>query len=225
MSIDEAYRLINFIANKEQSGNTFNPGQFNTLAKVAQLDFISKRLGNLKMLGPVSVPQFGYKSNRKVDEDLRPLVYGPITIPITVNTGLFSYPAGYMWPDAIHKNDFSQIYEVQSDEYPAVKHSTVVPPTSDYPVVVHRGAYGFIDPYSIGSFGMSYVKAPADPVWGFTEVDGVEVYNPATSVNFSVNPYTNAHLEICMIILAYVGINLDMAQLTAYAKMKEDTTG
>ncbi len=222
MTINEVFQFVNYVANKSQSGNTFTPAQFNIAAKLAQLEFISKRLGNIKQLTQSGIPSFGYKSTRKVDEDLRPLVYGPITIPIA-SSGLFNYPPGYMWPDAVHKTDFRQIHEVDSDEYPTVKHSSIYPPTSDYPVIVHRGAYGFIDPYSIGNFAMSYVKAPADPVFGYTVVNDEAVYNPATSVDFSVNPYTSAHLEICMIILQSVGVSLDMAQLTAYAKMKEDS--
>lgn len=50
MNIDEAYRLINYVANKDLSGNTFRPADFNTLAKVAQLDFISKRLAFLAQM-------------------------------------------------------------------------------------------------------------------------------------------------------------------------------
>lgn len=225
MTIDEVYQLVNYVANKNQSGNTFKPAQFNLLAKVAQLEFISKRLGNTKALNPAGTPSFGYKSNRKVDEDLRPLVYGPITIPVTVNTGVFSYPDRYMWPDAVHKNDFNPITEVDSDEYPFVKNSTFQSPTEDYPIVIYRNPYGFIDPYSIGSFGMSYVKAPPDPIWGYSDVNNAPVYNPATSVGLSVNPYTNAHLEICLIILQKVGVNLDMATLMQYAAGKENAIG
>lgn len=226
MNINECRELVNYVVNKNQSGNTMTTDQFNLLAKVAQLDFISKRLGNLKTLDQNRTPPFGYKSNRKVDEDLRPLVQPPLQIPIQVNTGLFMYPYGYMWPDSIHKNDFSRIYDVDSDEYPSVKHSTVVPPSSDYPVVVHRGVYGFIDPYTIGSFSMSYVKSPPEPRWGFVLDGNVERWEPATSVDFAVNPYTNAHFEICALMLQMIGISLAVPDLvTAFAKMKEDTTG
>jgi hypothetical protein len=226
MTINEAYQLIQYIANKNQSGNTFTPSEFNRLAKVAQMDFISKRLGNLKALGPNGVPSFGYKSNRKVHEDLRPLVYGPIGIPVQPNTGLFMYPYNYIWPDSVHKLDWRPITEVSSDEYPHVKHSSITPPTEEYPVIVHRGPYGFIDPYTIGVFGMSYVKTPQDPYWNYTGSSGTEVYNPVGSVDFQVNPFTNAHFEICCIILSAVGISLAVPDLvSAWAEMKEKTSG
>lgn len=219
MTIDEVYRLCQYVANKTQSGNTFKPAQFNLIAKVAQLEFISKRLGNIKTLDN-GVPPFGYKSTRKVDVDLRPLVYGPVSIPINTS-GNFNYPDGFIWPDAFHRTDFTPITEVESDEYPHVKHSTFESPTSDYPVLIFRNPYGFIDPYNIGNFSMSYVKTPPDPIWGYSESSGVAVYNPAASQDFTVNPYTNAHLEIVLIMLQKVGINLDLPTLTQYAAAKE----
>lgn len=226
MSIDELYQLCLYAANKNQSGQKFRPAQFNVLAKVGQLNFISKRLGNIKTLGPTGVPPFGYKSTRKVHEDLRPLIYGPIGIPIQPNTGLFQYPYNYIWPDAVHKLDFTPITELTSDEYPWAKKDTLAPPSSEYPVIVHRGPYGFIDPYTIGTFGMSYVRTPVDPYWNWTEVNGEPVYNPAGSVDLQVNPYTNAHFEIAMIILSFVGVNLAVPDLiTAFAEMKERTNG
>lgn len=217
MNINEAYELCNYVANKNQSGNTFKPAQFNLLAKISQLEFIDKRLG--RKLNEDGSPKFGYKANRKVDEDLRALIFGPLVIPV-LSTGNFFYPYGYLWPDAIHKNDFKPITVIDSDEYPHVKHSTVEPPTEDYPILIHRGPYGFVDPYSIGSFTMTYVKAPPEPRWAYTEVNDVEVWDPTNSVDFSVNPYTNAHLEICCLILMHVGINLSLEQLTAYAAEK-----
>jgi hypothetical protein len=225
MNINDVFVLVNYIANKEQSGNTFTPSQFNLLARVCQLEFISNRIGNIKNLKPNDVPPFGYKSSRKVDEDLRPLVYGPINIPILSN-GNFNYPDGYMWPDAIHKTDFSQIYEVDSDQYPFIKKSTVIPPSTDYPIVIYRSPYGFIDPYNISQFSMSYVKVPDIPIWGYDEPQpGVLVYNPSKSTDFKVNPYLNAHLEICLLILQKSGVNLQMADIVQYAMAKEDSTG
>src|SRR5690606_36234745 len=110
--------------------------------------------------------------------------------------GNFNYPDGFLWPDAIHKTEYSPLTELDSDEYPGMKHSTFDPPTQDYPVLIYRNPYGFVDPYSIGNFMMSYVKVPPDPIWGYTESNGVPVYDPASSQDFIVNPYTNAHLEI-----------------------------
>ncbi len=174
MTIDEAYRFINFVANKEQRGY-ISPESFNLLATVAQKEFISKRLGNIKLGQNGSLP-FGYKSTRKISEDLRPLVYGPIQIPID-NNGLFYYPEGYMWPDSFYKNDFSKIFEADADEYPGLKSNAILSPSSDYPCVIFRtGVYGFIDPYNIGSFKMTYLKSPITPNWDYIIENDSPIY-------------------------------------------------
>jgi hypothetical protein len=216
MTISLVYDICLYISNKEQRGD-IPPAKFNLLAKVAQLEFMSKRIGNIQIMNQQGVPQYGYESTWRIHEDLRPFLYGPITIPIRSN-GDFDYPYGYIWPDAIHKNNFWPIDRITGDQYPHRKHSTITPPTEDYPVCILRNPYGFIDPYSIGSFGMSYVKAPPDPIWGYTTVNDAPVFNAATSVDLQIPPMS--YLEVALLVLSHVGINLSALQITEYANLK-----
>lgn len=219
MIIDQVYQLVQFIVNKEQRGN-FTPSQFNVLARSIQLQYISDRVGNIKIMTPAGVPAFGYESTWRIHEDLRPLIYGPVTIPIN-SQGLFNYPYGYIWPDAVHKTDYRPITRITADQYPYRKHSSIVPPTEKYPIMIMRGQYGFIDPYSIGSFMMSYLKLPADPIWAYTNVNDKPVFNPSASVDFETT-----HLSVnslAMMILSHVGINLGADQIAQYATLKETT--
>jgi hypothetical protein len=228
MNIDQLYRFVNFVSNKEQRGN-ITPDNFNLLVKTSQIEFISKRIGNVEILSrniigrggnaQTDVTPYGYKSHRRIDEDLRPLVYGPIEIPIGNPSGLFSYPYGYIWPDSLQKNDFRVIRIIDSDQYPFVKHSVISPPTEKFPICIFRGSYGFIDPYSIGSFQMSYLKYPPDPFWNYISVNDEPQYNPSGSVNLSIPEHT--HMDVAMLILQHVGINLDSAQITEYSMTQE----
>lgn len=221
MIINEVKILFDFITNKEQAGNTYTIPQFNALAKAAQIEFISSRLGNVKVMEN-KLPDFGYRSSRKIDVDLRPMVYGPIQIPID-NQGHFIYPDRMIYPDTISKTDYRQITELDEDEYPRQKHSSFDPPTEDYPVVIYRNPYGFIDPYNIGAVNFTYLRLPDDPVWGYDVVSNREVFNPAKSTDLGVNPHTGAHLEVLMIMLQHVGIRLDQTQITMYAQQKAMT--
>jgi len=209
--IDEVYQLVNYISDKNGRGY-LPPAKFNLLAKTCQLEFISTRLGNLRN------PRPAYKSNRRVDVDLRPFLYGPITIPIN-SGGNFVYPSGFMWPDSWQKTDFTQITEIQSDEYPFIKNNAILPPTSDYPYIIFNNPYGFIDPYSIGSFKLQYIKYPDDPIWGYTIANDVEVYNPATTTDFTLGLISM--MDITVLILEKVGINLNKDSVTAYAQAKQ----
>lgn len=305
MNINQAYELINFISNKSQRG-TFPPAKFNMLAPICQLEVISKLLGNEQLLNEKGVPPYGYKSNRKIDTILRPLVVGPVLIEPTTYTitavtkanpgvvtfsdigdltegspiyisgvigmtqlngnqyvvknfsgntaelwstldakistlvfgtytsggtaydGSFEYPEGFIWPDAVHRLDYSPISVLDEDEYPARKVSALKPPSSDYPVCIFRGAKtaadspgtvrGFIDPLYI-NFRMSYLKMPVDPYWAYVVTNDEPVYTGSGSVDFSIHPI--GHQRICQLILQAVGINLDEAAITQYAAMKE----
>lgn len=215
--IDEVYQLVNFISDKNGRGY-ISPASFNLLAKQCQLEFISSRLGNIKQLNQKGVPPYGYKSNRRIDVDLRPFVYGPVPINVTPQ-GNFNYPYDFMWPDAWHKNDFTEINEVSSDEYPAIKKNSIIPPTEDYPVIIFRNPYGFIDPYSIGSFQMSYVRYPEDPVWGYDIVNDSPVYNGSKTTDFVLRNISM--MDITAMILEKVGINLNKDLLLQYSIQKQ----
>lgn len=220
MIINTVYQLVLYIANKEQRGD-ISPAKFNILAKTAQLQFISKRVGNIQIMTDRGVPQVGYESTWRIHEDLRPFVYGPVQIPVN-NQGNFNYPYGYIWPDAIHKNDFRSITRLTSDQYPFIKNSQIKPPTQDHPVCVLRNPYGFIDPYSIGSFQMSYLKMPPDPVWGYIVVNDSPVFDQSSSVDFTINPLS--YIELVMIILQNVGVNLSSDTISQYAMIKEQSS-
>jgi len=219
MIIDRVYRLVQTVANVEQRGN-ITPDQFNVLAEMAQLEYMSKRIGNIKMVNNQGVPVIGYESTWRIHEDLRPMVYGPVTIPID-SAGNFSYPYGYIWPDAVHKTDFTHIERITADQYPFLKRSLIKPPSAAYPVMIMRGQYGFIDPYSIGSLAMSYLKVPPTPIWGYGLSEDTAVFDANLSVDFLIPPL--AYIEMAMLILAHVGINLGAFELTQFAKSQEMT--
>lgn len=214
--IDEVFRLVNFISDKDGRGY-IAPAKFNLLAKTCQLEFVSSRLGNIKQVLQDGVSPVGFKSSRRLDVDLRPFLYGPVTIPID-NQGNFNYPYGFMWPDSWQKIDFTPITEIQSDEYPAKKINVIAPPSVDYPIIIFNNPNGFIDPYQIGSFKMSYVKYPPDPVWGYTVVNDEPVYNPATSTDFTLGNIS--FMDITVLILEKVGINLNSDQVAQFAQLK-----
>ena len=218
MTIDQVYQFILFIANKEQRGD-FAPAKFNILAPIAQMEVINELLGNNQALNERGVPPYGYKSNRKVDESLRPLVTGPSDISIRPN-GEFDYPYGFIWPDSWSKSNYAPIIELQEDEYPHVKHSHVIAPSIDYPILIFRNPYGFIDPYNINTFKFSYLKRPPDPFWAYSNVNDEPVYNAGSSVQFTISG-DFAITRVAMKILQYLGINLDANQIVELGLLKD----
>lgn len=222
MIIDRVFSLVKIVSNKEQRGD-ITPARFNVLAEMAQLEYMSKRVGNLNRISDrTGTPkfEFGYDANWRIHEDLRPMIAGPETIPLD-GQGNFNYPYGYIWPDAVHKIDMTPIKRITQDQYPHIKRSAIIAPSSDYPVVIFRGQYGFVDPYQIGSISMSYLKVPPLPVWGYGVVNNEPVFDANLSTDFSVPPM--AANEIALIILQHLGIYLSSAEISAFAASKESS--
>lgn len=218
MNINDVYSVILFIINKEQRGS-LPPEKFNVLAPAAQNEVISELIGNPEQFTPTGAPKYGYRYNRRLSEALRPLVTPPEVITIN-SQGYFNYPYGFIWPDSVTKTNYAKIKQIEDDEYPDIKHSHIIPPTSDYPILIWRNPYGFVDPYGIGSFLMTYVKRPPEPFWAYDVVNDESVYNAGNSVQFALQDEF-CSIRIAMKILGYIGINLDAGQVTQFSELKQ----
>lgn len=216
MTIDEAFQFVLLCAGKDFRG-ALKPSDFNRLAPIAQIEAISDRIGNVKRLNGRLVPQYGYKANRKIVSELRLYLEGPVDLPVV--GGEASYPNGYFYPDAMFTPDYKRIEMIDSDEYPAVKHSLIYPPDAEHPYAVFYGDYILIDPADT-QVKFTYIKYPPDPVWAYTGTIN-PVYDPDNSQDFTGD--RSLHLEICRKILKYVGVHLDADHLTTFAKLEEQT--
>lgn len=214
MTIDQAFRLCLYVIDKEMRGS-LTGNQFNLLAPIAQLEVMSELLGNEELLNERGVPPYGYNFNRKIDTYLRPLVIGPVTVTVD-SSGNWTYPENFIWPDAVHKADYTPIRIVDADQFPDVKINTIHPPTAEYPVLVLRNPQGYCDPITLGSFKMSYLRKPDDPYWAYTVSNDEEVYTGSGSVDFQLHYL--AHPRIVRNILSKVGVNLSALEITAYAE-------
>lgn len=216
MTIDEAYRFVKFVSNKDNRGG-ISPTEFNLVAPICQIEAISDRLTNIKKINGRLMPQYGYKADRKIISELRLLLVGPVEM--TVNSHLISsYPADYFYPDSMHTDTYKRIEMIESDEYPDIKSSLIFPPDAEHPVAVFYGDYILVDPNVSVMF--NYVKYPPDPVWAYTG-SSTPVYDAANSVDFLGD--RSFHLDICRRILKYMGVNLDAQVLTEFAKLEENS--
>lgn len=132
MTIDELYKFIQFIANKEQRG-FIKPSEFNMLAERAQIDLIHDRVARYKSKDQ---PSQALEQNHSVLDDIRSitvrekLVYNNIYgLPFPNNTeytfninsdGAFSYPGDYLHFIRLYKGlPFSSILQSGTDTMPA----------------------------------------------------------------------------------------------------------
>jgi hypothetical protein len=221
VTIDQAYRFVNFIANKEQKGN-IKPNDFNLLAISAQLEAVMNCLGNQKRLNDVFVPQSGYKVNQQMKERILPLIKQSQVLT-TGSGGKAPYPSDYFGYDSIQHPNGTIVTIVESDQLARMKKSLITPPTDDDPFACFHGDGIEIAPASFTNAYLFYVKRPVDPNFDYNYVNQVAVFNTSTTPQLSGKVSQNfeaserLHREICMIILSDVGINLSDERMTAYA--------
>mgnify|MGYP003645396703 CR=1 FL=1 len=94
ININEVYRFVQFISNKEQSGFV-KPSEFNIAVERAQMQFFMERYNNPAEYQPGRpVPRVAYNQTQKVSDDLREFITR-VTLPVDA-TGLMNYPSDYL---------------------------------------------------------------------------------------------------------------------------------
>lgn len=207
MNIDRVFKFLNFIVNKNQSGNV-TPEQFNIDAERCQIEFFNKEYRL-------------FQTTREVTDALSPLL-----VPAIVNpdlSGQVAYPSDYSHVAAIrhiyYKDNVAipvPVEEVAISEFGDILMSQVAPATTKYPKVTYYNDYLQFAPKTLRMIQFDYFRTPIVPNWGYTMVNSRAVYNPLTSVDFEIlDTYQN---EIVMMMASFYGIFLSSQQVVQYSE-------
>ena len=213
MTIDELYKFVQYVANKEQRG-FIKPSEFNLLAKRAQLDVIKQRVGK-----PSPADQsVGYKVTSALFDELYPVIL--LDVAVAYNNGALQFPDNYLYflSATLGNSTLGRFVDIVSHgEWVSRMQSTLVAPSQNRPIgVIGDSGFRVFAPSEVTSgVRLSYVKSPADPVWNFTTVNDIEVYNATGSVQLTLPEST--HMEIAHRILTYVSVNLRESEMVQYS--------
>ncbi len=211
MNINEAYTFLNFISNKNQSGNV-TPSQFNQMATQAQWEYFEKEYVK-------------WQTTQDITDALAVFIKSLAT-SVSV-TGRLPYPSDYEHVTSVRhyfvKNDNTGIEvpvkEVDNDQYAEYMQSEIVTPTLRFPIWTAYSDYMQFKPNNVGLITFDYFRKPNNPVWGFTVVNSRPVYNPTTSINWELPPQT--HNELVFMMCSYLSINLRESELMQYAELQK----
>ena len=210
MTINEAYQLVTDIGNKQQGIGFLPPDIFNTYAQRAQMQVVQE---HLKVLD----------QTQQCTDIMKSLFIETI---INVNSqGWADYPLDYMRMASMRKYWYSgeigedplevPVDEVTNAGWAERISSQLRKPTYRFPVCTLAMDYFECSPKNIGSVILDYYQYPAPPVYGFIIINNRPVYDPATSVQFTIPD--EAHNEICFHICSYLGMTITMPMLVQYA--------
>ncbi len=253
INVDELYRFVQFVANKEQSG-FIKPSEFNLAVDRAQMQFFMERYGNPAEYQPGRpIPRVAYNQTQKVSDDLRVFIRRQ-SISVDVN-GIMLYPDDYIHFSSatyhfIEQPISTEISDENCDDCPGSGTTTVsVGEIKNHTVTVRP-----VDDSELSYILGSSIVYPDEkhPVLAFYQ-EGVQ-YHPKTisAVDFvylrrPIQPlwafttdangrpvydvFTSVNLEwpeqvfneIAVRILAFVGVNLREGELTQYSEGKRQT--
>ena len=191
INVDTVYKSVLSVLNKEQRGY-LTPDEFNKIAKQAQIQlldaafFIYNKTLTLDTQGRINA---GYadipsKVKEKIDQFYK-------TSSISLSTGVGSLPTDiYKIIELTNSNRTLPFELVDKHELPYLLSSPLTKPSTDYPIyyktTTSSGATSIqVNPTTISTATIDYIKIPTDPRWGYTRnaTYGTNVYDS--------NPYVS----------------------------------
>lgn len=174
INVNTVYKSVLSILNKEQRG-FLTPDEFNKIAREAQMNMLDiafvdyNKMSNLDTVGRTNL---GYadapsKIKEKIDQFYK-------TASVSLSTGVGTLPADiYKIIDLTNSNRTLPFELVDKHELPYLLSSPLTKPSTDYPVyyktTTSAGATSIqVNPTSISSAVLDYIKVPSDPRFGYT---------------------------------------------------------
>ena len=215
MNVNTAYSVWIYALQKNLQQGYASPADFNLCINQASRGYQSWLGGESEQYQqgrPYSRVSFG--QNENVRQSLAPTIYG-YNLHVDVN-GFAPYPSDFEKVDAlwsIYGNN--RIRYASQDRFYSIYNSKIDPYATNPFYLIEDLGFRFF-PQSILTTHLSYVKNVPQIVWGYTpDVNGIPVYNPATSID----PVW-ADLDMMEVIaraLRLAGVNLQAAVVSQYA--------
>lgn len=165
-----------------------------------------------------------YGSDQKLHDALRPLrVYYQFTSDAA---GFVDYPEDYLHvlgtAFTVTGSTVNEITMVDEDEFVNALNSQLRSVSLSAPIAKDTATGFSIYPQSTQTGFFNYLKRPATPVFGFTQVGRQITYDPLTSTQLE---FSDAYINnIIAKSLRYAGINMSEAEISAFAdKYNQET--
>jgi hypothetical protein len=228
MNLWQIWSLVEYISNKDFSGNVITPQRFNELIKVVNIDLFRQKYGLPEEYQPGRpVPMEYVDITLKNTDDLR--IFKVQQASVAVVNGILPFASNYAHRDTVTYNYTKTIAGVittlprpveilREAEFASRQGNWTKKPTLQNPIGVVRSTGIHIRPLTILSVDYSYYRFPVDPSFAWIERDGYIEYDTANSVEHEW--VKDEGITLTMMILKYVGINLRENEVINYAQAK-----
>lgn len=188
MTNQEILSLLNYLSNKEQTGNTLSIEEFNSVINAAQYKHFKRKTGVPEQYR-IGQPFTQQQPNitEKVANDLRPfnvLMDGNEKNYLIVDKSGFAYiPGDYFYRTGMYYEYFvgttkhrAKINVVTDDVWNDLTTSQLEYPTYKKPIANFKNGYIRFFPFNIQRAVFSYIRLPQKAIYDYYIKDGVYVY-------------------------------------------------
>ena len=235
MNLQELLDYLNFVINKEQSGNSLKPKNYNTLLYVSNIEYFNKKFGLPEEYRPGHpFPSQAWETTQNMTDSLRKfkVKLGYDNTPLVISSnGKADIPANYAhysslrYNLAINENCDSTIsmrsIDILTDAQWADRvGSSINPPSYEYPICMFQNNYIQFLPLDLKFVEFTYLRFPETPSYIYT-VDSYDniVYDAINSIQLEWED--NDIMNIAKLILSKIGINLRETSIVNYAEMQK----
>ena len=226
-SVNAVYSTLKDLVNKDQKGFV-TPAVFNNLAGIAQINIYNRLFDTLKDAKRTRRAQFDPARDKslekRIQEDLSSFarnetiarVDGVFAKPDDLSRIISATTFGSIVLGQSTRTPIEMLYD--EDKIERILRSNISSPTESFPIALVSNDIE-VFPQTINRIQLRYYKTPANPVFGFTNVGGVEIFNAAGSVDFDLPDHYSAILvsEIAELI----GLNLRDQAVEAFGQQEQ----
>jgi len=222
ININTVYQKVLAIINKENRGY-LTPQEFNLFANQAQAEIFEQYFFDLNQYKRLASNDTEYADLYKITDEKLSKFKKEATL--VYSTDSFQIPSDLHKLGTLTYNniELEKVDQKTLNEYTSSK---LTNPTTNNPVFIQSIANISLDwnikvyPTSITSgISCTYVRKPATPQWGYTQVDGTALYNAGQSSNFELHP--SEETNVVLKILLYAGVSIKDPNIAQVADAKE----
>ena len=217
ISVDTVYQRVLAILNKENRGY-MTPQEYNLLANQAQLEVFEQYFYDLNQFnraGEITNEYANIVNNIKEKINLF-----RTTATITKVSSVFTLPSSLYRLGTVYYNNTTELDPIDQNDFLHINASKLTKPDIKKPVYIRNGDTLTVYPTTIDSVGCTFIKIPAQVVWGYVEVNDVAKYDSSTATDFEL--HDSDETTVVYKILSYAGLVIKQPEISQIAEQKDN---
>ncbi len=217
ISVDTVYQRVQAILNKENRGY-MTPQEYNLLANQAQLEIFEQYFYDLNQFnrgGEITNEYANIVNNIKEKINLF-----RTNSSLTKANSVFTLPSNLYRLGTVYYNNTIELDAIDQNDFLHINASKLTKPDTKKPVYIRNGNELTVYPTSIDTIACTFIKQPAQVVWGYVEIGNIAKYDATSATNFEL--HDSDETTVVYKILSYAGLVIKQPEISQVAEQKDN---